>query len=186
MRLKLRRQLIQTRDTGFIPEGMFPRLAAGKTIYEYAQSDAYPIAEIVALAEKATAADPALLPDLRAALDSPHPVVRYWAATGGLVLRSAAHPLRTRLRELLADEWPDVRIVAAEALGWQGEIEASLVTLEALMKSREPYVVLAALNSLDYLRETKRVPISRIHAIVRDLKARDPASRIQEYLLGLR
>lgn len=185
MRATLRAQVIRSRDTGFIPEGMFDRLAGSGSLYEYAQSDAYPIEDIVLLAEKAASFEVKYLPDLREALASRHPVIRYWAATGCLVLREKAAPVRAGLRRLLDDEWPDIRIVAAEALGWHGEFERSLTTLAAASRHSEPTVVLAALNAMDYLREAG-VPLARVQSIVRGLKLANPAVRIQEYLLSLK
>ncbi|MBI3468545.1 MAG: sulfatase-like hydrolase/transferase [Planctomycetes bacterium] len=116
MRSKLRAEIISSRDTGFIPEAMFSRLAGDKTIYEYAQSDAYPIERIIDLADKASSRDPAHLPDLRTALADPHPVIRYWGAIGCLVLQTDAAPLRNELHGLLRDgptcEWRRQRLWA--------------------------------------------------------------------------
>ena len=53
MRAALRSELVSTRDTGFIPEGMLQRLAAKGTIHAYARSDAYPIERLVDLADRA-------------------------------------------------------------------------------------------------------------------------------------
>jgi arylsulfatase A-like enzyme len=185
MRAKLRAQVIRTRDTGFIPEGMFDRLAGLKTIYDYAHSDAYPIEAIVTLAEQASSYDAKFLPELRAALANGNPVIRYWGATGCLVLREKSAPARAALRQLLQDDWPDVRIVAAEALGWHGELDAALTTLATAAASSEPYVAMEAVNALDNLRPAG-APLARVQALVRGLKLEDPAIRIQEHLLSLK
>ena len=42
----------------------------------------------------------------------PHPIVRYWAATGCLILKDKAAPAKAKLRERLKDEWAD-RIAAS-------------------------------------------------------------------------
>src|SRR5690606_21756322 len=68
----LRAEMISTRDTGFIPEGMFERLAGGKTLYDYARSPEYPIERIVDLADKAASRDASHLGDLRTAMNDPH------------------------------------------------------------------------------------------------------------------
>lgn len=185
MRATLRAQVIRTRDTGFIPEGMFDRLAGKKTIYDYAHSAAYPIEAIVTVAEKASSYDEKFLPDLRAALESGHPIIRYWGATGCLILREKSVTARAALRRLLQDDWPDVRVVAAEALGWHGELDTALAALATAAASSEPYVAMEALNALDNLRPAG-APLARVQALVRGLKLEDPAIRIQEHLLSLK
>jgi len=184
MQRTLRDELIATRDAGFIPEGMFARLAGDKTIYEYAQSDAYPIERIVKLADKASSCDAAVLPDLMATIEDPHPVVRYWGAVGCLVLQERAAPARTKLTALLADDWGDIRAAAAEALGYLGETDAALATLAAVLDSKEDYEVLAALNALDFLQAAGKVPLRRIQDIIRSRAFSETPNRIATYLLG--
>ncbi|HUG89434.1 MAG TPA: HEAT repeat domain-containing protein, partial [Planctomycetaceae bacterium] len=184
MRATLRGEMIATRDTGFIPEGMFARLVGDETIYDYAQSDAYPIERIVDLADKASSRDARFLPDLLAALDDPHPVVRYWGATGCLILEDRAAPAVPNLKRLLRDDWGDVRIAAGEALGQLGEIEPSLGTLAEAVNGPNLYESLAALNALEFLWTAGRVSLPRAQSIVRDLKLGEPADRIPKYLLG--
>src|SRR5690606_30656080 len=57
MRQQLRQRMVELRDPGFIPEGMYEHLAGEQTIYEYAQSEAYPIERIVEIADQATGRD---------------------------------------------------------------------------------------------------------------------------------
>jgi hypothetical protein len=182
----LRSHLIATRDVGFIPEAMFERLAGKKTIYEYAQSAAYPIERIVDLADKAASREARFLPDLRTALADPHPVIRYWGAMGCLILQGKAAPAKEKLRALLRDEWADVRIVAAEALGFLGEAEAGVGVLAESVKSTAPYEALTALNTLEYMWKSGHVPLARVQSIVRELKLTEPADRIPRYLLSLK
>jgi arylsulfatase A-like enzyme len=184
MRNALRRELIATRDTGFIPEGMFARLAADQTIYDYAQSAAYSIERIVDLADKACSRDADVLDDLIAALDDPHPVIRYWGAVGCVVLGDKAAPAVSKLKAALQDDWADVRVAAAEGLGQLGETEASLAALSEVVRSEELYESLAALNALDFLWQAGRLPLPRAQAAVRDLELSEPADRIPAYLLS--
>ena len=185
MRSALREKLVDTRDTGFIPEGMRAALAAPRTVYEYAQSDAYPIERIVDLADRATSRDPAALEELSAALDDPHPVVRYWGAMGCLILQEKALPAKARLFAALDDDWADVRIAAAEALGYLGEREAGLEALDGVLQQGNLYEKLAALNTLDFMRQAGHVSLARAQAMVKDLDLGEPAGRIPSYLLGL-
>jgi N-sulfoglucosamine sulfohydrolase len=182
----LRNEILETRDTGFIPEGMFPRLAGERTIYDYAQSDAYPLARIVDLADKASDRDPANLPTLIAALDDPHPVVRYWGATGCLILQDRAAAAKDKLRERLSDEWSDVRVAAAEAIAQLGEPEAAVTALSTVLKSDNVHESLAAQNALDALRQAGLVPLALAQELVRGLDFGEPADRIPRYLLELR
>jgi len=183
---KLRADIIATRDTGFIPEGMFPRLAGDKTIYDYAQSSAYPIERIVDLADRATSRDASHLPALRAALEDSHPVIRYWGTLGCLILQDKSAPAKERLVALLRDDHADVRIVAAEALGYHRESNAALSALAEIVKSPQAHEALAALNTLEYMWRAGHAPIARVQSMVRDLKLVEPADRMQRYLLNVK
>ena len=70
-----------------------------------------------AIAEMATRGDGVKLSALMGLLDDPHPCIRYWAATGCLILKDKAGPATAMLRQMArSDPSPDVRITAAEAL----------------------------------------------------------------------
>ncbi len=181
----LRGEILATRDTGFIPEGMIPKLAGDKTIYEYAHSEAYPMERILDLADKASDGNPANLPALTAALDDPHPVLRYWAAMGCLILRDKAEPTAAKLLERLTDDWADVRVVAAEAVAHLGQQEAAVKVLAGVLETGNLHEALAAQNALDFLREAGRIPLARAQDLVRGLKFGEPADRIPKYLLSL-
>lgn len=183
---KLREEIIATRDAGFIPEGMFDRLAGAKTIYDYAQSSAYPIERIVDIADKATSRDVRFLGQLQSAMRDAHPVIRYWGTLGCLILQKKSAPAKTRLQELLRDEWPDIRVVAAEALGYHGEAESAVAVLAEIVNSKQGYEALAALNTLEYMWRAEHVPLARVQDIVRDLKLAEPLDRIPRFLLSLK
>lgn len=184
LRAALRVEILATRDTGFIPEGMFAKLAGEKTIYDYAQSDAYPLARILDLVDKTSDRNPAHLPAFVAALEDSHPIIRYWAATGCLILQSKAQPAKVKLTALLNDEWPDVRVVAAEAIAHLGEQDAAAKTIAAVLKSGNVHEALAAQNALDFLWQAGHVSLAQAQDLVRDLKFREPGDRIPRYLLS--
>ncbi|QOV88848.1 sulfatase-like hydrolase/transferase [Humisphaera borealis] len=177
------RQMTETRDTGFIPEGMVPRLAGDKTIYDYAQSNAYPIGDIISLADIASDAQPEALPEFIKLLKHEHPVMRYWAATGCLILKDKAAPAKDALLAALADPMADVRVVAAEALGYIGETEKAVAALQGVLRDGNVYESLAALNTLDFMTGAGHVPLARAQAMVKDLKLAEPADRIQKFIL---
>jgi len=181
---KLRAHLIATRDTGFIPEGMTRRLAGGADLIAYARGPAYPIERVVDLADLAAARDPRHLGALQAALADPHPVIRYWGAQGCLILGAKAAPARDALRARLRDDWADVRVAAAEALGHLGDLDAALTALGEVIRAGEAGEVLAALNALDFLWLDGRAPLARVQAMVRGLELAEPADRIPRHLLA--
>ncbi len=184
MRSKLRAEMVAVRDTGFIPEGMFVKLAGDQTIYDYVQSDAYPIERIIDLADRATSRDAAALPELMKALSDPHPVIRFWATQGCLILQEKAAPAKVLLQGLLKDEWNDVRVSAAEALGFLGEQEAAVEVVVEVIKNGEFYESLAAQNTLDFMWKDGHVTLSKAQDIVRGLKFKEPGDRIPKYLLS--
>jgi N-sulfoglucosamine sulfohydrolase len=186
LRAALRADILATRDTGFIPEGMFPRLADERTIYEYAQSDAYPLERILDLADHASQCDAAQLPALVAALDDPHPGIRYWAATGCLILGAKAAPAKAQLLVRLNDDFFDVRVMAAEAAGQLGAHEAAAETLEGVLKRGNLHEALAAQNAIDFLHQSGHMTLLRAQQLVRGLTFGEPADRIPQYLLELR
>ncbi len=185
-RAALRTEILNTRDAGFIPEGMFAKLAGENTIYHYAQRPAYPLERILDLADKASDRSTAHLPAFIAALEDPHPVIRYWAATGCLILGESAAMAKARLRGRLGDEWADVRVVAAEATAHLGETEAALRTIGEVLQTGNLYEVLAAQNTLDYLLQAGHVTLAVAQSLVRDLTLAEPGDRIPRYLLNQR
>ncbi|HOB98186.1 MAG TPA: sulfatase-like hydrolase/transferase [Verrucomicrobiota bacterium] len=182
LRAALRAEILATRDTGFIPEGMFAKLAGSGTVYDYAQSAAYPLDRVLDLADKASDGDPVHLAALGAALDDPHPVIRYWAATGCLILRGKAASEKTKLRALLGDAWADVRVVAAEAIAHLGEPEAAVEALGAVLETGTLHEALAAQNAIDYLWQGGLVTLARAHDLVRASKHGEPGDRIPRHL----
>ncbi len=189
MRAKLREEMLAIRDTGFIPEGMFARLAGDRTIYEYAQCDAYPLERIIDLADLATSRDPKNLPVFVAAMKDKHPVIRYWGAMGCRILEDQADAReQLEMRALDSNEWADIRIAAAETLGYLKQPEIGVRTLATVIRNHadhDAYEVLAALNALDAMVQAKHLPLSEAKAIVTGVQLKEPADRIPTYLLSI-
>lgn len=168
--------MLASRDAGLIPEGMATRLAGERTIYDYARSEAYPLERVLDMADRASDRDAANVARFVAAFDDPHPVVRYWAATGCLVLGAKAEAAKAALLRRLSDDLADVRTIAAEATGGLGETEPALEnTLAAVLVDGNRHEALAAQNSLDALRASGRVSLARVLDLVRDQKFAEPA-----------
>ncbi len=150
---KLEGAMLDARDMGFIPESMMSSLIGNKTLYEYAQSQAYPLGRIKAMADMATSRDPAFLPQLKMGLGDKNPVVRYWAAMGCTVLGESAMEAMPDLKKTLDDAEISVRIAAAEALAHLGHMEWAAPVFREALVSRDGDVLLEVVNALEFLGE---------------------------------
>lgn len=186
MRNTLKQDIIRTRDIGFIPEGMFERLSTNRTLYEYAQSDAYPIKRIVEMANLAASRDESSLDKMIMACNDPHPVIRYWATTGCLILQKKSLPAKEKLKALLKDEWMDVRVVAAEALSYLGESDLALQTMKPIIRGKETFATLAALNALDFMLDAGNVSLAQILELIEGLEFKNVSARMVEYFQSLK
>lgn len=165
-RQALRKWMLDTRDVGFVPEPMMLEISKRQTLYEYAHSDQYPLERIVETAELASSRDPGDLNEIILRLSDSHPVVRYWAATGCLVLGKRAAPAKKVLRKLLQDDEISVRIAAAEALYVLGEKQASLKCLQDALKSANLIARLHALNALEEMGSDAEPAMVMIRSLV--------------------
>ena len=148
LRQRLKSTMIDTRDTGLIPEPMFDTLSKGSTIADYAQSEKFDPRGIADLAFTATETDPANLPKLATAITSPDPVERYWGVVGIRILGKAAEETEA-LTLLLEDKQPIIRTTAAEALFNLGEDELATKHLMGdLTADLDPGSLLHLLNTI--------------------------------------
>jgi HEAT repeat protein len=182
LKAKLRADMLASRDVGLIPEGMFPRLAGEQTIHDYARSAAYPLERILDVADLASDRDAIRLPELMAAMQDPHPVVRYWGATGGLTLGHDARPAQGKLKSLLSDDSPDVRVVAAEALGVLGDVSSTKEALAEVLRNGNLHEALAAQNAVEALWRSGQLDLTTAQALVTVRDFSEPADRIPRLL----
>ncbi len=186
LRTKLGNEMLRTRDTGLIPEGMYARLSGSGTIHKFAQSEDYLANEVLAAATNAAGGDlgEGFSFFTRGARHE-SPLVRYWVATGALILGKEAAPLKGALVKLLRDPIFDVRVVAAEALGHLGESSKSLPALVEVINEGNVYESLAAANALEALGRDGAVPMDRIKAIMPE-KVRAEGARVVEAVEKIR
>ena len=185
MREVLRQDMLSTRDTAFIPEGMYEKLAGEKTLYDFAQSSAYPLERLMDIAEAASSRNPSHVPSYMGALTDKDPLIRYWATTGCLILKDKAAEAKEVLKPLLQDESLDVRVVAAEALSYLGEKDAALTTVTEVIRTGNTYESLAALNTLEYLWRAGHITLKQAQEAVQGLTLKEPNNRIPKYLLSI-
>ena len=160
---ELDRWQLEIRDLGFLPEGQMHDRRGSLTPYEFGRNaKKYPLARIKSAAEKAVNARAGDLDQLRNMMRDPDAAIRYWGATGCILLADKAAPVRRDLLKLCGDSSADVRTAAAQALFKQGEGGRAVVALQAVMEEKNAFSRLRAMNVLDHMDEAARVAVARI------------------------
>lgn len=166
LRRALDRQMLVTRDNGFIPEG------APVEGYEKARDDrTYPLKPIMMFAQAAARGDRKKAQLFAARLNDPNGVIRYWAATGLLILGADAAPYRESLSHAaMSDDWPSVRVVAAEAICRLGEVDRGLELLGKIaVDTALPFPPrLQALNAIEELGMTALPLLETLRPVAAD------------------
>lgn len=151
MQRETKRWMLNIRDTGLMPEGELSTRNQIQPSYNYVHSKAYAVEEIMHAANVASMRNKNNLDEIIGFMHDENPTIRYWGATGCLILEKEAVAAINDLRELLKDEHPDVRITAAEALCHLGESSlATPIFIEAL-KEENLMVRVHAINSLEII-----------------------------------
>ena len=130
LRAALRAHQMAVRDTGFMPEPLLVAWSGQDSPSVVAADEKrYPLARILEQIDALQLPAQADAAALIAALRSPEPVIRYWAAVAAL--RATTPPDVTAL---LADAEPVVRLAAAEVILRRGDNAAAWSIVEAVLK----------------------------------------------------
>lgn len=140
-------------DTGFIPEANRIDRTDGEPMYDYMRSGEVSLQPIVEAAEIATLGKAENLEKLKSYLTSDEPAIRYWGATGLLILKENARPAMAELIKALDDESANVAIVAAEAVYNLGEKEIAKKALLKALNNQNSFARCHALNTIDCIDE---------------------------------
>ncbi len=141
----------EVRDVGLVPETEYPSLAGEGSMYDYMRSADCPFHQLMEAAEKATRPGSGDLPSYLEFLESDHPAMRFWGATGLLIHKEVAATAGNALLKASLDKSSAVAILAAETLYHLGEKESSVETYLRILTGGA-YDMLDrnfALNSLD-------------------------------------
>lgn len=168
LRAATRDWLIVSRDAGFIPEARKEELSKTTTIYEYAHSVSYPVKKVIETAEMASSKEAEFLDELIRRLQDQDPDVRYWAATGCIILGQAAMRSKEFLNKLLTDRESSVRIAAAEALYILGEKKKAL---NILVNELEGSNLMARVQALNVLENADKKDVSAVIPQLRSIIA---------------
>jgi HEAT repeat protein len=150
MKTALDAHMLAINDNGFIPE------SSPLEGYDASRAPgAYPLQRVMQLAAKVIQRDPRHVKELGTLLRDANEVIRYWAAQGLLMLKTAAAPATQALQACFEkDTSPQVRIVAAEALALLGKSGPAVQYLSELVGSQaDARVRLQALNALTFIGE---------------------------------
>jgi len=162
MRKALRAWLLETRDTGFMPEAEMHIRCEGSTPHETAQSDeSYPLERVLAAAELTGSGRVDEM--IRSAGDE-DAAVRYWAVLALAQSGRKDPPVVTALFEALGDDRPNVRFTAAGALCRMGMPAKALETLATGLGEPREETVLAAAREIQWLGARARPIIEPIRA----------------------
>jgi len=169
LRKTLHSWMLQTHDTGLLPEAEMHIRAEGSTPYTIARNARkYPQRRILAVADL-VGKGPENIPRFIRYLSDSDSVVRYWAVIGLDALGpQAASPATEALSGVLEDTSPNVRFAAAGVLCRMGLCEKALPVLaDGLKEKREETVLYAA-------REIQRIGAAALPIVeqIREAKAR--------------
>jgi hypothetical protein len=141
-------------DTGFIPEADQINRSIGIPVYDYMRSGEVKLDEIIEAAEIATRGDQANLGKMFSYLENNESAIRYWGATGLLLLGDKTAASKEMLKTALNDESPNVVVVAAEALYKAGEIEPAKKALLKVLKDQNIFARCHALNAIESIENS--------------------------------
>ncbi len=147
------RWMTDIQDAGFIPEADMIRRRGDLPPYDYMRSGELNLEEIIEAAELASKGDRSNLKIMVENLKNDDSAIRYWGATGLLILGDQAEPAKEYLLAALEDESPNVVAVAAELLYTLDEKEQSTKALLRLLEIPEDKARCHALNVVYYLEE---------------------------------
>ena len=158
LKAALRKQQLQLRDSGLLPEKMRERRAAsnGITIYEMVRNDHLsPLEKYLDAADLALARDPKNLEVLTAWMSHDDDGMRWWGVVGLHLLADQGKKAQPTLRAALNDDTDEVKIMAAWTLVNLGDAKPALAALDSMLfREQSPDTNTTMLhNVLDWMGE---------------------------------
>lgn len=151
-----RDHLLETYDTGFVPESLMIEWTrvSGKTPYAVGRDALqYPLADIIDMADALLDKGSKALPQLQKGLKSENPVVQYWALINCMVLGKKSSSATNLIKGLTESPIDATRIAAAEHLARIGKMDPRPVLNEVMLENPNVMARLQAINALDHVQE---------------------------------
>lgn len=148
---KLIDNAINTKNASFIPESELIEINRTGTIYEYAQSENYPIEQIVDVAIKSATGDEDNYALFQKGITHKNATVRYWSLIGLTRIAAQEWDTQQAIKELLNDDCPDVAILAAKTLYQIGQTGIASETISKYLNEEHLGIKLIAINAIQQI-----------------------------------
>jgi len=158
-------------DAGLIPESEVNKRAKDNsmTVYELIRKESlYNLSAYQQAAETTLEKKTANIPVLTKYLSHKDSGIRYWGATGLMMLGKEAAAAKPALKKLLSDESHNVRAMAAWALIKLGVKEPAYKAIKEMINSKS-YALMEILNIVDWMEEDGKP----LHSTVKNMKSKD-------------
>ncbi|MFH0843371.1 MAG: sulfatase [Bacteroidota bacterium] len=169
----------EVRDAGLIPETDYDQFMGDGSMYDHMRSPDCPFSDLMKASETALSANAGNLKKFVRYLNSDNSAVRYWGATGLLILKEDALPAINELIKASNDRSGAVATLAAEALFGLGEKDAAAAAYINILQDTITYDMTDrnfALNSIDAI--DARAPVTEA-AIIKLYK--EQSSRVKGF-----
>ena len=140
---------LKIKDTGFIPEAERTDRSGELASYDYFRSGTFKLEPIITAANLAISGDPKNLEQLSGYLNDDDSAIRYWGATGLLILGEKAHSKLKELEKACQDKSADVMAIAAEAIYNLGHKELAKQKLIKGLSSANSFARTHIFNTMD-------------------------------------
>ena len=186
LRAENERWMLEIHDSGLMPEGELSTRNKTQPSFDFVYSKSYPLNKILYAANVSTMWDKEKLNEIIGFMNDDNATIRYWGATGCLVLGLDAKIAENDLIGLLKDKDPDVRITAAEALCNLGNSNDATTVLIAALKEDNLMIRVHALNSLEIIGgEVAKATIPAVKQMIGNREGREYDLRAAKRLIEL-
>lgn len=173
MRKANRDWLLEIRDTGFIPEDERSIRAGDSPIFDYFQSGAVDMQTIIEAADLASLGKVENMQKLMDFLKSNESAVRYWGATGLLLLGENGESAISSLKKAINDPSVNVAVVAAEALYKLGEKQEAYKAFTRAIRTDREFAQTQAMNAIYLIDDDAPIMKEEVQNALKRMKSKD-------------